>query len=244
MRLARNCCSATSAAYYLQSHFYSFHRRKKLYELYSLWLLIWMLWSKERFSSSSAKNCKLYGTSCMILIMLRLEMKNKSEYKRGSWWFHKILEISDTWSHEIILIYSVVNRLKFDINNIVNVYSLLGVVNLLAIYFTPLFLWEKRLPYLMYVPFEIDQTTVGFCAAYFYQFGNVIYAGGINITVNIYLFAMLVCVSYFLSLLGSRMECLGYPNGSNEHWTAIPKTRKSFYKEICTRIELHLKIDE
>lgn len=79
---------------------------------------------------------------------------------------------------------------------------------------------------------------------YIYQFGNVVYAGGLNIAVNMYLFSTFVYVNFSLLLLGGRMRRLGYPSGHYEQYTTTPKMKQSFYKEICSCIQFHLKIDE
>lgn len=110
-------------------------------------------------------------------------------------------------------------------------------------YVTPIMERKRHLPYIMYVPFGIDKTNVGFCLAYLYQFGNVVYAGGINIAVNLYLFDVFVFVNFVLSLLCSRVKRLGYPSGYNELYTTTPAIQKSFYRQVCQMIELHLKID-
>lgn len=131
---------------------------------------------------------------------------------------------------------------KFNIVKIINIYSIFGALNLMVMYSIPIMIHERRLPFFMYVPFGIDQTTIGYCFMYLYQFGNVVYAGGLNIAVNMYLFAMFVCMTFFLSLLSSRLSRLGYSKGSNEIWTKTPYLRQSYYREVCGLIELHLKI--
>lgn len=140
--------------------------------------------------------------------------------------------------------YRIVNTFKIPISNIINIYTILGTLNLIVIYCTPIFVWERRLPYFMHVPFGIDQHTIGFILAYLYQFGNVVYAGGTNIIVNVYIFSIFVCVTYYLSLLNSRVQCLGFSSGTTEDWIMTPTSKKSFYKEICSIIELHLKINK
>lgn len=109
-------------------------------------------------------------------------------------------------------------------------------------YLTPVLARQRQLPYSMYVPFGIDQTEIGFYIAYLYQLGNVVYAGGINIAVNMYLFDAFVSVNFFLSLLSSRARRLGYDSGYNEWYTKTPNFKQSFYREVCYLIELHLKI--
>lgn len=133
---------------------------------------------------------------------------------------------------------------KLRITKIINPYSCFGAINLLVAYLTPLMEWKKRLPYMMLVPFGFDKTNVGFYLMYIYQFGNVVYAGGTNIAVNMYLFSTLVCVDFFLLLLGCRVRRLGYPSGQNEQYTVTPKSKESFYREMCGCIRFHLKIDE
>lgn len=110
-------------------------------------------------------------------------------------------------------------------------------------YLTPVMERKKHLPYIMYVPFGIDKTNVGFYVTYLYQFGNVVYAGGINIAVNMYLFDAFVFVTFVLSLLSCRVRRLGYSSGYNEEYTNTPNKKQSFYRELCQSIEMHLKID-
>lgn len=110
-------------------------------------------------------------------------------------------------------------------------------------YLTPVLEQKRRLPYNMYVPFGIDRTNIGFGLAYLYQFGNVVYAGGINVAVNMYLFDAFVCVNFFLILLSSRVSRLGYASGYNERYTNVPQRKQLFYRDVCESIELHLKID-
>lgn len=107
----------------------------------------------------------------------------------------------------------------------------------------PVLMWERRLPYFMYIPFGIDRTNFGYGLLYAYQFGNSVYAGGLNIAVNMYLFGMFVCITYFLSLLGSRVSLLGHASGQNGGKIQTPNLRRSFYREMCENIEFHLKID-
>lgn len=174
----------------------------------------------------------------------------------------------DTFVIFSIVSFRIVKVSNFHIQKIVNPYSIFGVINLMYAYLTPVLERKRHLPYpmyvaciscfcvailiillikensqLRYVPLGIDQTNFGFCMAYAYQLGNVIYVGGINIAVNMYLFDAFVCVNFFLSLLSSRICRLGYPSKCNESYTKTPSTRKSFYHKVCQSIELHLKID-
>lgn len=98
-------------------------------------------------------------------------------------------------------------------------------------------MWERRLPYFMYIPFEMTRTNFGFGLLYAYQFFCDIYAGGLNLAVNMYLFGMFVCITYSLSLLGSRVSLLGHSRGGQI------ESIQSFYREMCEIIEFHLKID-
>lgn len=104
-------------------------------------------------------------------------------------------------------------------------------------------MWERRLPYFMYIPFGMDRTNFGFGLLYVYQFGNDIYAGGLNIAVNMYLFGMFVNITYFISLLSARTSLLGHANDTNGGRIKTPTSRKSFYREMCAIIGFHLKID-
>lgn len=105
-------------------------------------------------------------------------------------------------------------------------------------------MWERRLPYFMYIPFGIDRTNFGFGLLYAYQFCDSVYAGGLNIAVNMYLFGMFVNIEYFISLLSSRVSTLGLEsNCDNSGRIKTPNSRKSFYREMCEIIKLHLKID-
>lgn len=113
---------------------------------------------------------------------------------------------------------------------------------MILIYVMPVLMWERRLPYFMYIPFGIDRTNFGYGLLYAYQFGNSVYAGGLNIAVNMYLFGMFVCITYFLSLLGSRVSLLGHTSGQNGGKIKTPNLRRSFYREMCENIGFHLKI--
>lgn len=132
---------------------------------------------------------------------------------------------------------------KFHITNVINNYSLFVIFTMVLIYVAPVLMWERRLPYFMYIPFGIDRTNFGFGILYAYQFGNDIYAGGLNIAVNMYLFGMFVCITYFLSLLCSRVSLLGYANDRNDGRLKTPVSRVSFYRGMCDIIGFHLKID-
>lgn len=114
------------------------------------------------------------------------------------------------------------------------------IFTLVLIYIAPALMWEKRLPYFMYIPFELDKTNFGFGLMYAYQFGNDVYAGGLNVAVNMYFFGMFVCITYTLSLLGARVSSLGHSRGAK---IQTPQVKQSFYREMCEIIEFHLKID-
>lgn len=137
-----------------------------------------------------------------------------------------------------------VDSANVHISKFINIYSCLGVLTMTLIYISPLLMWERRLPYFMYVPFGIEETNVGFFIAYLYQLGNDIYAGGLNITVNMYLFSMFIFITYSLSLLSSRMRRFGYSSGFDGSQIENPVSRKSLYREMCGFIKLHVKIDE
>lgn len=142
-----------------------------------------------------------------------------------------------------IFAFSFVDDAKFHITKEINNYSCFVIFTLILITIAPVLMWERRLPYFMYVPFGIDQTNFGFGFLYAYQIGNEIYAGGLNIAVNMYLFGMFVCITYFLSLLSSRVSRLGHENGYNRGRIKTPILRMSFYRDMCDIIEFHLKID-
>lgn len=78
---------------------------------------------------------------------------------------------------------------------------------------------------------------------YFYQLGINVYGAGVNVAIDMYLWGIFVCVTFFLSLLSTRISRLGYPNGYNEGGTDSTRFKKSFYREICELIKVHLKID-
>lgn len=62
--------------------------------------------------------------------------------------------------------------------------------------------------------------------------------------VNMYVFAVMVCLNFCLALFRSRIERLGYKSGHSEYWTELPRNRISYYKEVIDFVTLHLKIDE
>lgn len=62
--------------------------------------------------------------------------------------------------------------------------------------------------------------------------------------VNIYVFAVMVCLNFCLALFRSRIKRLGYKSGRSEHWTELPKKRLSYYNEVVDYVILHLKMDE
>lgn len=139
---------------------------------------------------------------------------------------------------------SFVGAAKFHITKVINNYSYFVIFTMVLIYIAPALMWERRLPYFMYIPFGIDRTNIGFGLLYAYQFGNDIYAGGLNIAVNMYLFGMFVNITYFISLLSSRVSSLGHEcNYNDSRRIKTPTTRKSFYREMCEIIAFHLKID-
>lgn len=115
---------------------------------------------------------------------------------------------------------------------------------MVLIYFVPVLMWERRLPYIMHIPFGLDRTNIGFGLLYAYQLGVDVYAGGLNIGVNMYLFGIFVNITYFFSLLSSRVSSLGYEsNCENNDTIKTPNSQKSFYREMCEIIKFHLKID-
>lgn len=109
---------------------------------------------------------------------------------------------------------------------------------------SPILMWEKQLPSSLYVPFGIDQTNIGYGVMYFYILGINVYATGLYVAFDMSLFGIFVCITFFLSLLSSRVSRMGYSNGFGEHCCESPSSsKKSFYREMCKFIEQHLKID-
>lgn len=136
-----------------------------------------------------------------------------------------------------------VDTSKFHITKVINVYACFHATTSIMAIISPILMHERRFPFIMYVPFGINETNIGFAAVYLYQVMTSVYAGGLKIAVNMCLFGIFVCVTFCLSLLSSRISRLGYRSGYNEEWAESPRSKKNFYREICELIELHLKID-
>lgn len=126
------------------------------------------------------------------------------------------------------------------IRKIINYYSIFGAVNLTILIIIPLLTLDYRLPFYLWIPFDIYRSKYIFGTVYFYQFCCAIYAGGGNIAVNMYTYSMLVCLEFYIKLLSARLKRLG-------HDVRMVKNEKlgekvSFYNETIRYVLLHLKI--
>lgn len=108
----------------------------------------------------------------------------------------------------------------------------------------PIFQEGRNLAFNLWLPYDPFKTNIAFYLTYFHQFGCVIYAGGSNIAINLYVFSILICLNFYLMLLNERVKRIGYVNGYNDDTKSTQFMKTSFYREMIDRITLHLKIDE
>lgn len=130
------------------------------------------------------------------------------------------------------------------IKRFVTPYSLLGAANLIVLIIMPLFESERRLPFLAWFPFDVYRSTIRFYSIYVMQFACAVFAGGCNVSINMYIYSILVYFNFFLRLLNVRASRLGFASGFNEKYTKTPVKKLSFYRDTIECISFHLKIDK
>lgn len=115
---------------------------------------------------------------------------------------------------------------------------------MLVLILAPLFESKPRLPFFTWLPFDTYASTFSFSMVYAFQFLCAVYAGGSNVSVNMYIFLVLDCVNFILQLFNTRLANLGYANYMEHQASEIPFKKISFYRETIECIMLHLKIDK
>lgn len=98
-----------------------------------------------------------------------------------------------------------------------------------------------ELPFLTWLPYDIQKSLPFFYFMYAFHFGNAVYAGGSNLAVNMFVYSTLVMMEFCLNLLGARLTRLGYGDGQPQNTNLQRKV--SCYKDIIKCVQLHLQID-
>lgn len=169
-----------------------------------------------------------------------LESKRKSEKMESTHFNYK------RFSPYLFYLFAdrCVERAKIHIQKILNVYGIFGWINLGVLLVMPIFQKGRNLAFNLWLPYDPFKTNLAFYLTYFHEFGCVIYAGGSNIAINLYVFSILICLNFYVTLLNERVKRIGYANGYNDDSKSTQFMKTSFYREIIDRITLHLKIDE
>lgn len=98
------------------------------------------------------------------------------------------------------------------------------------------------LPALFYMPFDPYATASGYILAYSYITGCTLMATIICLSINIYMYVVLICLSFNYELLGERAQCVGCRHGIDKNRPT--QLKADVYEDLIALIRLQLKINQ
>lgn len=98
------------------------------------------------------------------------------------------------------------------------------------------------LPALFYMPFDPYATASGYITAYVYESGCTLMATVICLSINMYMYVVLMCLSFNYELLGERAQCIGFRHGIHKNRPA--QLKADVYGDLIGLIRLQLKINQ
>lgn len=122
---------------------------------------------------------------------------------------------------------------------IAEIYEIFGAVNLTIMVLMPLTTGARHLPFIFWLPFDPLTSSFRYYFSYVYQAMCAIIAGGINLSANMFIFYVLICLNFNFALLSERIQHIGY-NDLNANGL---QSQMEYYKDIIDHINIHLKIN-
>lgn len=135
--------------------------------------------------------------------------------------------------------HSCVGDSMYFVKIIVKYYALLGTVNLMIVAAKPILAGEGVTPFPSLPRFDFEEYPIGFYALYANQALNVLFAGGINLVVNILIFTLLICIHFTITLLACRLRRFG----NDSHRRSARKPAED-YQRIIDLIRCHIEIEQ
>lgn len=118
-----------------------------------------------------------------------------------------------------------------------NYYSFVCGLNIGAFVISP---WiGHHLPFLLQYPFDPYKTELRFNFFKIYESLSAMCCTATNVSINMYMFVVFICLNFYYSLLSERAKQLGHQIAGK------PKqTKNDFYREMIELINFHLKINK
>lgn len=103
----------------------------------------------------------------------------------------------------------------------------------------PLITNAHHLPFIFWLPFDPLASNFRYYFSYMCQAMCAIIAGGINLSANMFIFYVLICLNFNFALLSERIQHIGHDD-SNANGL---QTKMDYYQNIIDHINIHLKIN-
>lgn len=97
------------------------------------------------------------------------------------------------------------------------------------------------LPFIFWYPFDPSLNSFRYYSIYLYEVLCAVICTATNVSVNMYMFVVLICLNFYYALLGERAQLIEYPTDKSE---SMKPSKIDIYKKIIEIINFHLKINE
>lgn len=123
---------------------------------------------------------------------------------------------------------------------IISVYKIFGGINLAVLAFTPAL--THRMVTTFRLPLDPYASNINFYSTYIYEASCALFAGSMNLSANLYIFILFICLSFNFGLLSERLKRIGYIGPCEEDNPS--RLKIDVYPEIVDHIKVHLKMNQ
>lgn len=119
-------------------------------------------------------------------------------------------------------------------------YLFVGAINLVFLWARPMLMDGRELPMPSIPRINFEKHFSIYCLMYFNQTFNILFTGGGNVSVNMLMYILLICLEFFTNLFGCRLRHFGH---EKKH---IVKERNHImnYRKIIDFVHYHIELKE
>lgn len=116
------------------------------------------------------------------------------------------------------------------------------VYTLMVVVFDMLPSFEHLLPMLIWLPYDPYAGSARYIFTYIYEVGCTYVATMVCLCTNMYMFSVLICLSFNYELLGARAKRIGHRDAVDG--ARATRTKVDVYRDIIDLVRLHLKMNQ
>lgn len=114
------------------------------------------------------------------------------------------------------------------------------MMNFMVFTITPII--TNGLPFKFWFPFDPRVTSARYYSIYVYEVFCALSCSATNLSVNMYMFVVFICLNFYYAVLGERAQLIGYQTADKSK--LFKQSKIDIYKKMIEIINFHLKINE